>query len=199
MSPKTSACFSIESAKQLFLKLFHDFQIDGTPVIGSSPSAPLSEMLSEDRWLAVLMLASDEICIFAKGFRLWDAVYQADNTSQEGVRPIHPGEASSSPVIHTYSQYRVMGMDDEIELTALRLQIMRQAILEKLDISPKGIGIMPVNGIYDIQSPLEHGDILPLPSVNAIGWSRFKNVLSSAAATADFVTTFSSPGEHSHD
>jgi hypothetical protein len=190
MTIKTDPC-TIQSAQSWFSLILSDLQIAELPVIGRPSGIKLKDMLKADQWLGVLMLYSDEISAFVnEEQRLWDVVYAADRSCLQGVAPkptsdIPPGH----PVLPTYSKYSVMGLTSD-ESYSRRYQIVRQAVQEKLDIDKDGVSILPVSGIYNLNKPLDHGDILPFPDSNSICWAIFRDKLTSAAAAAEFIAEF---------
>ncbi len=144
----------------------------------------LPYLTDPEGWLGVWMLQSDELAVSMLGCRLWDAVYTKDSECVHSIRAIERTDCDAEgPVVDTYDQFPLA---EELAVPfALRFAISNLSFLDSLIIEDNLVSIKAVTGFYDLEKPLEDGDVLPFQDrarLMAHHFNRYIHELNSEAA-----------------
>lgn len=167
----------VSDAMDLFKAIIHRNGLSKHTIKDWGPDLVVPHLTDPEGWLATWMLKSDELSIELLGVRIWDCCYMADKKSVEGVKPVDPSEIDNVEALAGYESYLQY---DNAEQTGvpigIRFLICNAAFCNSILVQNKEVSIRPIQGFYDLETPLQHGDLLPLPTelkISAQLWNAF--------------------------
>lgn len=165
----------VSDAVDIYKAIIHRNGLSKHTIKEWGPDLVLPNLTDPDGWLATWMLKSDEMAIELLGSRIWNCAYMADKNSVEGVRPINMSEIESESEVSGYDSYQQYDIAESVGVPiGIRYLICNAAFLQTLEVQGREVSIKPIQGLYDLERPLQHGDLLPLPNpvkVSAQHWN----------------------------
>jgi hypothetical protein len=167
----------VSDAMDMFKAIIHRNGLSKHTIKDWGPDLVVPHLTDPEGWLATWMLKSDEMCIELLGTRIWDCVYIADKNSVEGVKPANVSDlenAEDMPGFDTYLQYG--NAEEKGVPISVRFLICNAAFCNSMRVNNKEVSISPIQGFYNLDTPLKHGDLLPLPDeekIRAQHWNAF--------------------------
>lgn len=167
----------VSDAMDIYKAIIHRNGLSKHTIKDWGPDLVLPHLTDPEGWLATWMLKSDELSVELLGSRIWDCVYIADKNSVEGVKPVDLSSLSDfedRDGYQTYTQYEIAEKNGVP--ISIRFMICNAAFCQSLNVHQREVSIKPIQGLYDLDEPLKHGDILPLPDATKISaqhWNSF--------------------------